>query len=148
MLLPPAPPASSPGVARIMRRNRCRDTAAELAVRRELHRRGYRFLVDATPAGTNRRRRADVVLRGPRIALFVDGCFWHSCPEHLHLPRANADWWRAKLASVVARDRDTDRHLLEHGWWPTRAWEHEDPADVVDDVAVAVRLRRILAALA
>ena len=138
----PAPPPSSPAAARVMRRNRRRDTAPELAVRRELHRRGHRFLVDATPAGTDRRRRADVVLRGARIAVFVDGCFWHSCPQHLHLPKANGAWWRAKLASVVARDRDTDARLRAAGWLPLRVWEHEDPVAAVDRIVATQRLLR------
>lgn len=75
IVVPPAPPPSSPAAARTMRANRRRDTAPELAVRRELWRRGHRYLVDSTPAGTSRRRRADVVLRGRRVAVFVDGCF-------------------------------------------------------------------------
>ncbi|MEW1956915.1 very short patch repair endonuclease [Kineococcus sp. NPDC059986] len=117
-----------------MRRTRRRDTAPELALRRELHRRGLRYLVDTAPAGTNRRRRADVVLRGSRIALFVDGCFWRSCPVHLHLPRANAAWWAVKLASITARDRDTDAHLRAHGWLPVRVWEHEPVGAAADRI--------------
>ncbi len=94
--LPPAPPASSPAARRVLQRNRRRDTAPELALRRRLHALGLRFLVDATPAGTSRRRRADVVLRGSRIAVLVHGCFWHRCPEHFHAPQANALWWELK----------------------------------------------------
>ncbi len=109
-----------------MRANRRRDTAPELAVRRELWARGHRYLVDATPAGTSRRRRADVVLRGARVAVFVDGCFWHSCPLHLHLPRSNRAWWEVKLTSITERDRRTDGELLAAGWLPVRIWEHED----------------------
>ena len=116
----PAPPPSTPAAAAIMRRTGRRDTAPELALRRELHRRGLRYLVDRTPPGTNRRRRADLVFRGARVAVFVDGCFWHSCPVHLHPPKANADWWRVKLASITARDRDTDEELVRAGWLPHR----------------------------
>lgn len=124
-----------------MRANRRRDTAPELAVRRELWRRGHRYLVDATPPGTDRRRRADVVLRGRRVAVYVDGCFWHSCPDHLHLPRANRAWWEVKLASVVERDRRNDVELLAAGWCPVRVWEHEDPASAVDRIEAALALR-------
>ncbi|WP_366146409.1 very short patch repair endonuclease [uncultured Pseudokineococcus sp.] len=124
-----------------MRANRRRDTRCEVALRRELHRRGLRFVVDAAPPGTNRRRRADVLLRGERVALFVDGCFWHSCPQHLHLPRANREWWRQKLASVVARDRDTDLGLQAAGWLPLRVWEHE-PAQVAAARVLAVLRHR------
>ncbi|WP_432565320.1 very short patch repair endonuclease [Kineococcus sp. SYSU DK003] len=138
----PAPPPSSAAVAAIMRRTGRRDTAPELALRRELHRRGMRFLVDVSPPGTDRRRRADVVLRGSRIAVFVDGCFWHSCPEHLHLPKANAAWWAVKLASITARDRDTDAHLLAHDWLPLRVWEHEPVTDAADRILAQDRSRR------
>ena len=125
-----------------MRANRRRDTAPELAVRRELWRRGHRYLVDATPSGTSRRRRADVVLRGARVAVYVDGCFWHSCPRHLHVPKANRAWWEVKLASVVERDRRNDTELLAAGWLPVRIWEHEDPAAAVDALELVIGQRR------
>ena len=114
-----------------MRRNRRRDTGPELAVRRALHAAGLRFLVDAPVPGCGRRRRADVLLRGSRIALYVDGCFWHSCPRHLHVPKANREWWTRKLASVVERDRDTDARVRRAGRLPLRVWEHEPVAGVV-----------------
>jgi DNA mismatch endonuclease (patch repair protein) len=113
----------------VLQRNRRRDTAPELALRREMHRLGLRFLVDVAPAGTCNRRRADVVLRGSRLAVHVHGCFWHQCPEHFHAPKANAEWWRAKFESIVARDADTDRQLRAAGWLPVVVWEHEDMAD-------------------
>ena len=139
----PAPPPSTVSVAALMRRTGRRDTAPELALRRELHRRGLRYLLDSTPPGTNRRRRADLVFRGARVAVFVDGCFWHSCPVHLHLPKANREWWTRKLASVVDRDRDTDVRVRSAGWLPLRVWEHEPVDDVVARVrdAVAARVR-------
>lgn len=137
----PAPPPSSAAAARTMRANRRRDTAPELAVRRALHARGLRFLVDVPVPGTSRRRRADVLLRGARIALFVDGCFWHSCPRHQHLPRANREWWTRKMASIVRRDRDTDRQVRAAGWMPVRVWEHEPAALVAGRVRALVLLR-------
>jgi DNA mismatch endonuclease (patch repair protein) len=112
-----------------MKANRRRDTRPELRFRRSLHALGMRFIVDAPVPGTSRRRRADVLLRGPRIAIYVDGCFWHSCPEHQHLPRANREWWKRKFSSIMQRDYDTDVAVLAAGWVPVRIWEHEDPDD-------------------
>lgn len=125
----------------MMRKMRRAGTRPEMAVRSALHRRGLRFVVDRTPPGTNRRRRVDVLLRGARIALFVDGCFWHSCPEHGVLPRANRNWWRVKLRGVALRDRDTDAQLTAAGWLVVRAWEHEDPVEVAERVHVLVMER-------
>ncbi|WP_273652947.1 very short patch repair endonuclease [Cellulomonas fimi] len=115
-----------------------RDTAAELALRRELHRRGLRFRV-AYPVPGQRRRTVDVAFTRARVAVLVDGCFWHGCPEHGTKPRANSQWWTAKLAANHARDRDTDRLLGEHGWTVVRVWEHEAVSTAADRVEVAVR---------
>src|SRR5690606_41386111 len=119
------PPSTSPAAAKAMRRTKRRDTLPELKLRRALHRRGLRFLVDRSPPGTNRRRRADILLRGARIAVFVDGCFWHSCPGHAHLPKSNRDWWRRKLDGVVRRDRNTGAELTAAGWLVVRVREQE-----------------------
>jgi DNA mismatch endonuclease (patch repair protein) len=127
------PPPSSLGAQATMRANRRRDTRPELALRRELHRRGLRFRVDFAPlAGV--RCRADIVFTRSRVAVFVDGCFWHSCPEHGILPKANGEWWREKLEGNVSRDRRNDRALLDAGWHVIRVWEHDSvqaAADVV-----------------
>ena len=128
VVLPPTPlPSSAAARAHLSRTGR-RDTAPERALRRELHRRGLRFLVDVSPAGTNRRRRADVVLRGARVAVLVHGCFWHRCPMHCHAPKANAEWWQRKFLSIAVRDLDTERQLLRAGWLPVVVWEPEDMA--------------------
>ncbi|MBA8823828.1 DNA mismatch endonuclease (patch repair protein) [Saccharopolyspora lacisalsi] len=137
----PTPPASSAATAKVMRRTKRRDTRPELRLRKALHRRGLRFLVDAAPRGGNRRRRVDVLIRGPRIAVFVDGCFWHSCPEHGTLPKSNREWWARKLAGVVRRDRDTDAELTKAGWLVVRVWEHEDPDTAADRIVHLVRAR-------
>ena len=101
-----------------------RDTGTELALRRALHRLGLRFRVqDRSLPG-----RPDVVLTRARIAVFVDGCFWHKCPTHGTSPKNNAEWWLAKLDANVARDRRNDGKLQEMGWIPLHVWEHEDPA--------------------
>jgi DNA mismatch endonuclease (patch repair protein) len=85
------------------------------------------------------RRRADVVFPRRRVAVFVDGCFWHGCPEHATSPKHNAEWWKEKLAANVRRDRDTDRRLSEAGWLVFRIWEHEDPRTAADRIERALR---------
>src|SRR6185312_10973627 len=97
-----------------MQRTKRRDTPAELALRSALHHRGYRFRVDHKLPGL--RRRADLVFPRERLAVFVDGCFWHACPEHATWPKRNREWWRQKIVGNVERDRDTDRRLEEIGW--------------------------------
>ena len=119
----------------MLSRTRRRDTAPELALRRALFALGMRFLVDVPAPGCGRRRRVDVLLRGARVAVLVHGCFWHSCPLHFHAPKANADWWRLKMASIRERDADTLVRLEQAGWLPVVVWEHEDMA------AAALRLR-------
>jgi len=131
------PRASSAHVERRMKAQRRRDTAPELALRRELWRRGLRYRVDHKVKGT--RRRVDVVFTRARVAVFVDGCFWHRCPLHSTLPKANADWWLAKLEANVERDRRTDVDLLVDGWNVVRIWEHEDPVDAADLIEALVR---------
>jgi DNA mismatch endonuclease (patch repair protein) len=139
--LPPPPPASSPHTLKVMRRMPRRDTKPELAIRRELHRRGLRYRVDAAPL-RGLRCRADVVFGPARVALFVDSCFFHSCPEHATVPRANRDWWVEKLRRNVERDARNNRALTDAGWLVIRCWEHEAPAAVADLVEAAVRARR------
>lgn len=117
---------------------RRRDTEPELALRSALHRDGFRFRVDF-PIGS--RRRADVVFTRARVAVFVDGCFWHGCPEHATWPKANGDWWRTKIETNQARDRDTDRALTRAGWRVIRVWEHENPEVAASSVEAAVRER-------
>lgn len=140
---PAWPRPSSPAATAIMRSNGWRDTSPELAVRRELHARGLRFRTSLTISLAGRRwTRPDVVFPRARLAVFVDGCFWHGCPEHGRAPKANAAYWSPKLAHNVARDRDTDRQLAGLGWEVVRAWEHEDPVAVADRVEAAYRVRR------
>lgn len=103
-----------------------RDTGAELALRRALHSRGLRYRV-TYPVPGQRRRTIDVAFTRAKVAVFVDGCFWHGCPEHGTMPRSNSEWWTTKLAANHARDRDTDRVLEAHGWTVVRVWEHESP---------------------
>src|SRR3954452_12887256 len=106
---------SSEAVSRQMSRLGRRDTAPELALRRELHARGLRYRVDRAPV-LGVRSRADIVFGPAKVAVYVDGCFWHSCPLHATSPRANADFWAEKLARNRQRDRETDDLLRERGW--------------------------------
>jgi len=138
--LPPLPPSAA--TRSRLRAQRRRDTAPELGLRRELHRRGRRFYVDRAPLPALRRR-ADLVFPRSRVAVYVDGCFWHSCPIHATQPKHNAAWWPAKLATNVDRDRDTDAHLAAAGWVIVRVWEHQRSAAAADLVEQAL-LRPLL----
>jgi DNA mismatch endonuclease, patch repair protein len=120
-----------------MQANRSRDTRPELAVRRLLHGKGLRYRV-AVPPVPELRRRADIVFIKARVAIFIDGCFWHGCPEHgRNAFNYNADYWPTKIASNVARDLDTNARLRAAGWTVLRFWEHQE-ADVVAHAIIAV----------
>lgn len=140
MSRPPSP--SSECIAKRMRNTPRRDNSVELALRREAFALGLRYRVDA-PVLPGLRRRADLLFRSARVAVFVDGCFWHVCPRHASWPKANADWWRRKLKGNVERDRDTDRRLRREGWRVLRIWEHEDPVVAARKVLRAVRGRAL-----
>jgi DNA mismatch endonuclease (patch repair protein) len=122
-----------------MQGQRSRDTAPELALRRELHRRGLRYRLDQKIVpGTQ--RRADIVFRPSRVAVFVDGCFWHGCPAHgSHVPTVNEWYWPDKIAGNKARDADTNERLRAAGWTVIRVWEHDDPRAAAERVIAAVR---------
>jgi DNA mismatch endonuclease, patch repair protein len=124
-----------------MARQLSRDTHPELALRRELHRRGLRFRVSRRPLRALRST-ADIVFGPVKVAVYVDGCFWHSCPEHATCPVSNGRWWEAKLARNRERDRATDAALTEAGWLVVRVWEHEQSVDAADRVEAVVRTRR------
>ncbi|WP_430600861.1 very short patch repair endonuclease [Brevibacterium sp. K72] len=123
-----------------MAANRGRDTKPELRIRSALHRRGMRFRVDVAPLN-QLRRRADIVMTKARIAVFVDGCFWHGCPDHFVQPRTNAEFWREKIQRNRTRDWDTDQRLEQAGWKVLRFWEHEDPDVAVSIIIASWRLR-------
>ncbi|MFV8160539.1 very short patch repair endonuclease [Mycobacterium sp. 134] len=134
--------ASSPAVRASMRGNRSRDTKPELAVRKLVHRAGLRYRVDRAPLDTHRRHRADLVFTRAKVAVFVDGCYWHGCPEHHRLPAVNTDYWEAKVAGNRDRDARVSALLTDAGWTVMRFWEHEDPAvvaAVIVDVVTAAR---------
>jgi DNA mismatch endonuclease, patch repair protein len=124
-----------------MQSNRSRDTKPELALRSAVHALGLRYRVGAKPlAGL--RRTADLVFPTTKVAVFLDGCFWHGCPEHHTVATANAKFWADKVSGNRARDRDTDARLDAAGWVSVRVWEHEDPAEAAQRVRDVVRSRR------
>lgn len=137
--LPPAPQASSSNALRRMRTQRRRDTRPELALRRELYRRGLRYRVDYAVL-TQGRRRHDIVFLGARLVVEVRGCFWHCCPLHASSPKANSSWWSEKLARNVARDQETGPLLDREGWRMLVVWEHEDIIEAADRVEAALSL--------
>jgi DNA mismatch endonuclease, patch repair protein len=126
------PPPSSPEVSAFMRGMKRADTRPEIQLRRALHALGLRFrLHDARLPG-----RPDVVLPRSRIVVFVDGCFWHGCPDHGVAPKANAEFWRTKLEANRARDLRVDDALRALGWTAVRVWEHEAAGEAASRVAL------------
>jgi len=112
---------------------RGRDTGPELALRRELHRRGLRYRVDWPLPGMPRRR-ADIAFTRARVAVFVDGCFWHGCEQHGRSTKSNTDFWKAKVQRNRERDRGTDALLRAQGWSVVRIWEHEPVVEAANRV--------------
>ncbi len=123
--------ASSEVARRTMLANRRRDTGPEMALRRRLHAAGLRYRVD-WPLPFDRRRRADIAFTRAGLVIFVDGCFWHGCPEHFVPPKANADFWDRKIQRNIERDRETDLAMADLGWVALRFWEHGDPQDACE----------------
>lgn len=139
--VPAHPGPSSSAVSERMSIAARRDTRCEIALRKQLFASGLRYRVHY-PVPGRRRRSIDVAFPGVKVAVFVDGCFWHGCPEHGTHPRSNADWWTTKLDANRARDRDTSEVLEAIGWEVLRIWEHANPSDAAERVAEAVRSRR------
>jgi DNA mismatch endonuclease (patch repair protein) len=133
--------ASSPGVRASMRANKGRDTKPEMALRSAVHALGLRYRVSGRPL-KELRRTADLVFPKARVAVFLDGCFWHGCPQHHSVAATNADFWARKVAGTIERDRDTDMRLAEAGWVSVRIWEHEDPLEAARRVYQVVSARR------
>jgi DNA mismatch endonuclease, patch repair protein len=133
--------ASSPAVRNVMRGNRKRDTGPELAVRRAVHRCGLRYRVAVRPI-PGLPWTADLVFRGSGVAVFVDGCFWHGCPDHYVPPRSNSGYWVPKIERNRSRDRRVDEVLRSAGWVVIRIWEHEDPEEAAAGVVLTVNGRK------
>jgi DNA mismatch endonuclease (patch repair protein) len=118
--------------------NSRQESRIEQELRRRLFRRGLRYRKHPRVLAESRCR-PDIVFLGPRIAVFVDGCFWHSCPQHATEPKRNEAWWAAKLAANVERDRTYEAALIAAGWSVMRFWEHEDLTSMADQIEAAVR---------
>jgi DNA mismatch endonuclease (patch repair protein) len=123
-----------------MRRFRSTDTAPERALRSALHHRGLRFRLHRQVPGMARRT-IDVAFPSAKVAVFVDGCYWHGCPIHGKTPQRNSAWWSEKLRRNVDRDKETNQALLAAGWAVVRAWEHEDADRLAEEIGALVRSR-------
>lgn len=134
------PAASSDVIRRRMQNTKRRDTKPELELRSELRRMGLRYRVDYAIKGS--RRKSDIVFRRERVIVYVDGCFWHGCPEHGTVPKQNHEWWVEKIATNRRRDADTDAMLTADGWHVLRVWEHDDPGAAAAVVRSVVLARR------
>lgn len=132
---------SSAEASRRMQRVRQKDTSAERALRHELHAFGLRYRLQV-PVLSKPRRVADVTFIGARVAVFVDGCFWHGCARHATWPKQNAEFWRAKIVANQERDRDTDARLRADGWEVVRVWAHETPREAASRIAAVVHARK------
>ena len=140
---PSYPAASSPGRSANMRAIRRTDTKPELALRQALHRMGYRFRKDyRLDLDGGARVRPDIAFTARKVAIFVDGCFWHACPDHGSKPSVNQGYWTPKLARNVARDRAADAALELAGWQVIRLWEHVPLGDAVAAVVTALGPRQ------
>jgi DNA mismatch endonuclease (patch repair protein) len=139
--LPPGSWASSPASRAVMSANRGQDTKPEKLLRSALHRRGLRYRVGVRPV-PELRRTADVVFTKALVAVFVDGCYWHGCPEHHRPAKKGAVFWNEKISGNQARDAETNEALRDAGWLVIRVWEHEDPEQAAEDVAKAVQSRQ------
>src|SRR5262249_23733643 len=121
------PPPSSPAAEARLKAQRTTDTRPERVLRSLLHRRGLRFALHFPLVGT--RRNVDIAFVAQRVAVLLDGCFWHGCPDHGTWPKENAAWWKAKIEANRARDETTNELLTSAGWFVIRVWEHEAKAD-------------------
>ncbi|NVC25129.1 very short patch repair endonuclease [Kocuria salina] len=128
----------SPGRRRNMQAIRRRDTGPERALRSALHAAGYRYRCDLRIDLSGARVRPDIVFTRRKVAVFVDGCFWHSCPEHGRQPAVNSGYWSPKLQGNRDRDRRNTQALEQAGWVVVRVWEHEPVAEAMGAVTAAL----------
>lgn len=128
----------TPAVRAQMRRAKRSDTGPEMLLRKELWAAGLRYRVNYAPL-PGVRTRADIAFVGARVLVYVDGCFWHGCPEHLVWPKSNATFWRGKIERNQERDAAVTTALTAVGWTVVRVWQHEVPAEAALRVSAAVR---------
>ncbi|MGO2932406.1 very short patch repair endonuclease [Microbacterium sp.] len=130
--------ATNATTRKVMQGNRGRDTKPELAVRRLVHGRGLRYRVNAR-VEPDLRRTADLLFTRARVAVFIDGCYWHGCPDHCTMPKVNVAYWNTKIAGNRRRDIETTSRLTDRGWTVLRFWSHEVPGSVVSRIEEVVR---------
>ena len=135
----PAAPTSA--VRRAMQQQAVKDTKPEVRLRKQLFAAGLRYRVGYQVPG-QRRRTIDIAFPGPRLAVFVDGCFWHGCPEHCVQPMHNAEWWQEKLDANRERDKETTRMLQRQGWTVVRIWEHQIGSELPAAVQSVIEAHR------
>jgi DNA mismatch endonuclease (patch repair protein) len=135
----PYPVPTSAAVSAVMRANRKTGSSPEVRLRSSLHASGLRFRKNARIAVGQTWTRPDIVFTRQRVAVFVDGCFWHGCTDHGTTPRSNTSYWGPKLARNAERDATTDRALRDAGWTVVRVWEHEPVEQAAAAVAAAIR---------
>lgn len=127
------PAAISKAVSGAMRSMPEHSTGPEMAVRRLLYAKGLRYRVQY-PVPTASRRSIDIAFPGKKVAVFIDGCFWHGCSDHRNIPVHNRDWWQNKIDRNRSRDRDTDEKLRNAGWHVLRVWEHVPTEQIVSEI--------------
>jgi DNA mismatch endonuclease (patch repair protein) len=143
-MIPPHPGSTSAAASAVARANRKTDTKPEREIRSMLHRCGYRFRKNFPIVLLGRRAiRPDIVFTKAKVAVFIDGCFWHCCPDHGTQPRANTAYWRAKLGRNVERDRENTMALASQGWEVVRVWEHVPVAMAVAEIIQRVLIARV-----
>lgn len=130
--------ATSPATRKAMQANRRRDTAPEMAIRRLVHAAGLRYRVDARPL-SSARYTADMIFTKARVAVFIDGCWWHGCADHYRPPASNTTYWASKVTRNRERDRLANKALIAAGWTVVRIWEHEAPESAARRIEAAVR---------
>lgn len=137
------PAASSEAALHRMQAAKPKDTAPEKAIRSTLHRLGLRYSIDAKPV-KQLNRRADILFRPLKVAVFIDGCFWHGCPIHGTQAKSNAEFWRSKIKRNQERDADTTKQLEDAGWKVIRVWEHENPIESAEEIYNIIKKIRTL----
>ena len=137
------PKASSESALRRMQTVKSKNTAPEMTLRSLIYDKGFRYRIDARPL-RELNRRADIVFRTVKVAVYVDGCFWHGCPIHGTQAKANAEFWSFKIKQNQERDIDTIKHLRKAGWKVIRVWEHEDPVKASEKICRVISKRQIV----
>lgn len=143
-----SPHPSSQAATNRMRSNRRTDTKPEVALRSFLHRRGLRFRKDyLVELSSDRKVRVDIAFTRPRLAVFVDGCFWHSCPQHGTTPKTNREYWIPKLEQNGVRDKANELELKSDGWHVLRIWEHVSTEEATALTLESLNRTEVIAAL-